>query len=63
MRSPTHRFVIVAASAVLLAACAPSEGDGTGTQATGPTSSNAQVGRIAFVRASLDGSPPHVFTI
>jgi Tol biopolymer transport system component len=58
-----RRFVILAASAALLAACASSQGDGTGTQATGPTSSTAKDGRIAFVRGSLDGSPPHVFTI
>jgi Tol biopolymer transport system component len=63
MRSLPFRSLIFAASAILLAACASSEGEGTGATVTDPTSPNAGNGRIAFLRGSLDGSPPHVFTI
>ena len=62
--------MILATSAVLLAACTSSEGEGTGTRTasdTGATAtdpiSSAQLGRIVFVRGSLDGSAQHVFTI
>ena len=65
------RLMIVATSAFLLAACTSSEGESTGTAThsdtdvtdTVPTSSSAQLGRIVFVRGSLDGSTTQVFTI
>ena len=66
-----RRFLILAASVLLLAACTSSEDEGTGdaqpsdteVTTTGPTSSSAGHGRIVFVRGSLDGSAQHVFTI
>ena len=60
--------MILATSAVLLAACNSSPGGSTPSRslpdtATGPTSPTARAGAIAFRRWSRDGSYPHVFTI
>ena len=70
-RRRMHRLVILATSALALAACSSSDGGNTNTTATsdadviatGPTSSSAELGRIIFVRESLDGSGRHVFSI
>jgi Tol biopolymer transport system component len=66
-----HRFVMLAAAAVLLAACTSSDGpgadtantSGTGATAAGPTSSNGDDGRIVFVREGPDESSARVFAI
>jgi Tol biopolymer transport system component len=63
--------MILATSAFVLAACSSSDGGNangtapsdTEVTTTGPTSSSAQLGRIIFVRESLDGSGRHVFSI
>lgn len=65
------RLVILGMSALVLAACSSSDGGTTSTTtpsdtdvtSTGPTSSPAHLGRIVFVRGSLDGSTTQVFTI
>jgi Tol biopolymer transport system component len=66
-----QRLVILGTSALVLVACSSSDGGNTNTTApsdadmiaTGPTSSSAELGRIIFVRESLDGSGLHVFSI
>ena len=66
-----QRLMILATSALVLAACSSSDGGSTGAttpsdndvNAMGPTSSSAELGRIVFVRGSLDGSSTNVFTI
>src|SRR4029450_10082944 len=66
-----HRVMILVASSFVLVACSSSDGGNTSTTtpsdadvtATGPTSSSAELGRIIFVRESLDGSGRHVFSI
>jgi TolB protein len=70
-RGALHRLVILGTSAFMLVACSSSDGGNTSTTtpsdtdvtATGPTSSTTQLGRIVFVRGSLDGSTTQVFTI
>src|SRR4029453_8104784 len=66
-----HRLMILVASAFVLVACSSSDGGNTSTTtpsdadvtATGPPSSSAELGRIIFVRESLDGTGRHVFSI